>query len=131
MQILFVNVYCVAPPPSGGGGIIGRSWSMLFTAAGFSVSLQDSNPEQLTRALSYIRYMKVYQLVLSVSVLSCLLIFKPSNISGVGFLENAMIVKTAIVETKRQWEEGSSVPGLRENIEEERQSPEINILQLK
>uniref|UniRef100_UPI00358F6667 lambda-crystallin homolog isoform X2 n=1 Tax=Myxine glutinosa TaxID=7769 RepID=UPI00358F6667 len=36
-------------------GVIGRNWSMLFTAAGFSVSLQDSNPEQLTHALSSIR----------------------------------------------------------------------------
>ena len=31
---------------------------------------------------------------------------KPSNIMGVRFLENSMIVKTAIVETKGQWEEG-------------------------
>ena len=33
---------------------------------------------------------------------------------GVMFLENAMIVKT-----KGPWEKRSSVPGLRENIEEE------------
>ena len=38
---------------------------------------------------------------------------KPSNIAGVRFLENAAIVKTAIVETKGQWKKGGSVPGLQ------------------
>ena len=46
---------------------------------------------------------------------------------GISFLENAAIVKTTIVETKGEWEEGGSVPGLRENIEEGQwQSVEIN-----
>ena len=44
---------------------------------------------------------------------------EPSNIVRVRFLENSTIVKTAIVETKGQWEEGGSVPGLRENVEED------------
>ena len=42
-----------------------------------------------------------------------------------------MIVKTRIVETKGQREEGGLVPGLRENIEETRQQLAINTLQLK
>ena len=48
---------------------------------------------------------------------------KPSNIMGVRFLENSMIVKTAIVETKGQWEEGGSVPWLWENIEQDQRQP--------
>ena len=42
-----------------------------------------------------------------------------------------MIVKTVIVETKGQWEKEVSFPGLRDNIEEDRQQPEIYTLQLK
>jgi len=45
---------------------------------------------------------------------------------GVTFLENATIVKT-----KGLWERGGSVPGLRENIEEDRWQPEINASQFK
>ena len=56
---------------------------------------------------------------------------KPSNTTGVRFVENAAIVKTAIVETKGQWEERGLVPALRENIEDDRRQPEINTLQLK
>ena len=38
----------------------------------------------------------------------------------VRFLENATIVKTAIVETKGQWGKGGSVPGPQGNREENR-----------
>ena len=37
---------------------------------------------------------------------------KPSNITGVTFLENATRVKTVIVEPKGHWEKGRSVPVL-------------------
>ena len=45
---------------------------------------------------------------------------------GLRFLENTVIVKTAKVEIKDQWEKGGSVPGLRENIMEGGQQPEMN-----
>ena len=47
------------------------------------------------------------------------------------FLENATIVKTAIVNTKGLWEKGRLVPGLRENREEGWWQPKINMSQLK
>ena len=56
---------------------------------------------------------------------------KPSNITWVRVLQNAAIVETAIVETKDQWESGGSVPGLRENIKEDRRQPKINTSLLK
>ncbi|NEU36015.1 hypothetical protein GN156_35770, partial [bacterium LRH843] len=34
-----------------GSGLIGRSWSMLFAAAGYNVTLYDILPEQIETAL--------------------------------------------------------------------------------
>ena len=38
-----------------GSGLIGKNWAMIFASAGYTVSLYDSDPAQLTKVLPDVR----------------------------------------------------------------------------